>query len=83
MHSTSCPTFYSCNYIRIVSCSVSVEVLLYRNESKARIEFNMETQYFDNPNMVSSTTVANDNVAKGNDHIVDDIGVKWRFDYKF
>ena len=55
----------------------------YRNERKARIEFNMETQYFDNPNMVSSTTVANDNVAKGNDHIVDDIGVKWRFDYKF
>jgi len=55
----------------------------YRNERKARIEFNMETQHFDNPNMTSSTTIANDNVAMGTDHAVDDIGVKWRFDYKF
>ena len=55
----------------------------YRNERKARIEFNMETQHFDNSNMTSSTTIANDNVAMGTDHAVDDIGVKWRFDYKF
>ena len=55
----------------------------YRNERKARIEFNMETQHFDNPNMTSSTTIANDNVAMGTDHAVDDIGVKWHFDYKF
>ncbi len=55
----------------------------YRNERKARIEFNMETQHFDNPNMKSSTTIANDNVAKGADHAVDDIGVNWRFDYNF
>ena len=55
----------------------------YRNERKARIEFNMETQHFNNPNMTSSTTIANDNVAMGTDHAVDDIGVKWRFDYKF
>ena len=55
----------------------------YRNERKARIEFNMETQHFDNPNMTSSTTIENDNVAMGTDHAVDDIGVKWHFDYKF
>ena len=55
----------------------------YRGDRKARVEFNMETEFLGNENMKSTTTVANDNIAEGSEQAVNDASVNWRFDYNF
>ena len=55
----------------------------YRGERKSRLEFNMETEINGNPNMKTTTTVSNDNIVKTSSDDTNEVGVNWRFDYRF
>ena len=55
----------------------------YRGDRKARVEFNMETEFLGNENMKSTTTVANDNIDEGSEQAVNDVSVNWHFGYSF
>ena len=55
----------------------------YRGERKTRLEFNMETEINGNPNAKTTTTISNNNIAKVSGNGTEEIGVNWRFDYRF
>ena len=55
----------------------------YRGERKARLEFNIETEINGNPNIKTTTTLLNNNIAKTSGNQTKETGINWRFDYKF
>jgi hypothetical protein len=43
----------------------------------------METEINGNPNAKTTTTISNNNIAKVSGNGTEEIGVNWRFDYRF